>query len=456
MASYIMKNVSDNPNCNYYEFECDNEKVLEKINVKNVVMGSTAHVINPDELYCLNSSKEWVQQVNDNSVPKIIKGNIKNDTQKGFICVRMSGKPNARRADYDCDTYEVLKSIDIKEDNASMGSVAHIISDNSYYELNSLGKWEKLKKDSGSGGTSNYNDLLNKPRINDVELNGNLTSEDLKLATKSDLDTTKGDLSNLTSVVLGQGEDIASLDADKLDHVIIPVGGSELTQIEAKGILDNAINYESKFIELATNGDMPNKVVATAHIVNDGFGNTYLLVTDCMGSVKRYNKDTFESFAPISKDLTKQVIDIDTLTIDRQGDPMFTASVFRAFNKPEGTSDKGVVEVVAYNIETQVQVYTDMTNYKRWYRTVMGTDGRHSFGTWSLIGGSGSANEVLTFTGAVNATYDGSKAVTVNIPNGGGGVSDKFLITDTAQNASYICSLRAENGKVFIDYDEKL
>ena len=33
----------------------------------------------------------------------------------------------------------------------------------------------------------------------------------------------------------------------------------------------------------------------------------------------------------------------------------------------------------------------------------------------------GGSNQPLTFTGAVNATYDGSEAVTVNIPSGGGG-----------------------------------
>lgn len=34
---------------------------------------------------------------------------------------------------------------------------------------------------------------------------------------------------------------------------------------------------------------------------------------------------------------------------------------------------------------------------------------------------NGSSNQPLTFTGAVNATYDGSKAVSVEIPKGGGG-----------------------------------
>ena len=54
----------------------------------------------------------------------------------------------------------------------------------------------------GSGGTSNYNDLSNKPKINNVELNGNKTSSDLGLqpagnyALESDIPTKTSDLNN--------------------------------------------------------------------------------------------------------------------------------------------------------------------------------------------------------------------------------------------------------------------
>lgn len=39
-----------------------------------------------------------------------------------------------------------------------------------------------VKAHSGSGGTSNYNELSNKPKINGVELTGNKTSEDLGIS----------------------------------------------------------------------------------------------------------------------------------------------------------------------------------------------------------------------------------------------------------------------------------
>ena len=40
-----------------------------------------------------------------------------------------------------------------------------------------LGKWREVT--TGSGGSSNYNELENKPKINDIELSGNKTFEDL-------------------------------------------------------------------------------------------------------------------------------------------------------------------------------------------------------------------------------------------------------------------------------------
>lgn len=47
----------------------------------------------------------------------------------------------------------------------------------------------------GTGGTTNYNDLSNKPQINNVALSGNKTSSDLGLANASDIPTTLAELS---------------------------------------------------------------------------------------------------------------------------------------------------------------------------------------------------------------------------------------------------------------------
>ena len=48
------------------------------------------------------------------------------------------------------------------------------------------------KGSGGGGGTSDYTDLSNKPRINNVTLSGNKTADDLDLLDENDdLDTTQ-------------------------------------------------------------------------------------------------------------------------------------------------------------------------------------------------------------------------------------------------------------------------
>lgn len=54
----------------------------------------------------------------------------------------------------------------------------------------------------GGGGSTDYTDLSNKPKINNVELSGNKSSSDLGLASDTDLNTLSdnvGDLSSLTT-----------------------------------------------------------------------------------------------------------------------------------------------------------------------------------------------------------------------------------------------------------------
>ena len=42
-------------------------------------------------------------------------------------------------------------------------------------------KWNKVNSSSSSGGTTNYSDLSNKPKINGIDLVGNKSTVDLKL-----------------------------------------------------------------------------------------------------------------------------------------------------------------------------------------------------------------------------------------------------------------------------------
>lgn len=52
--------------------------------------------------------------------------------------------------------------------------------------------YQKVAKMNGSGGTSDYSDLTNKPQINSTELSGNKSSADLGLASATDMTTQQG------------------------------------------------------------------------------------------------------------------------------------------------------------------------------------------------------------------------------------------------------------------------
>ena len=61
--------------------------------------------------------------------------------------------------------------------------------DGTTYDKNPLSRVEYLLKElnTGGGGTDNYNELINKPKINGTELVGDKTSQDLGLAEWDDV-----------------------------------------------------------------------------------------------------------------------------------------------------------------------------------------------------------------------------------------------------------------------------
>lgn len=61
------------------------------------------------------------------------------------------------------------------------------------------------KFNKGSGGTTNYLQLINKPKINNVELNGNKTAQDLGLVTQSDLNGKVDDVQINGTSILSEG-----------------------------------------------------------------------------------------------------------------------------------------------------------------------------------------------------------------------------------------------------------
>lgn len=70
----------------------------------------------------------------------------------------------------------------------------------------------------------------------------------------------------------------------------------------------------------------------------------------------------------------------------------------------------------------------------------------------------GASNKPLTFTGAVSAVYDGTEAVSVNIPSGGGGSSaevwDILLNVTTEEDVVSVANTIPPNGHSFDEYTE--
>lgn len=64
------------------------------------------------------------------------------------------------------------------------GSVARLTNtDDTYYRISGENEWFKINVGGGGGGgTNDYNQLINKPTINDKTVQGNLTSDDIDVA----------------------------------------------------------------------------------------------------------------------------------------------------------------------------------------------------------------------------------------------------------------------------------
>ena len=60
--------------------------------------------------------------------------------------------------------------------------------------LKSDGTWNWISGGGGGGGTNDYNDLINKPKINGTELEGDVSSEDISVGVTYSVDPTSDTL----------------------------------------------------------------------------------------------------------------------------------------------------------------------------------------------------------------------------------------------------------------------
>ena len=104
-------------------------------------------------------------------------------------------------------------------------SKLYVYCDGTWYERKALGG-------GGGGGTSDYPDLTNKPKINNVELNGNKTSSDLGLqpagnyALESDIENLQEEdelLKRNLQTTTGSGEEVTLEKTAELDFVKPPL-----------------------------------------------------------------------------------------------------------------------------------------------------------------------------------------------------------------------------------------
>ena len=278
---------------------------------------------------------------------------------------KMGGSAGLQEAEFYC-----LNKDKKPIENVPNGSKLHIIDyietkvskDWIFDEENK--QWKEIIEVNVGGGenvVADYNQLTNKPSINDIILIGNKTTKDLKLPSL---------------------EDIQQLEDNKANYVYKVITTDKVSQTDAREILSDLGTYEGKLIEFLTNGENPSKAVATGRVFTDKTGNNFLITYNLNGTVTQWNKDTFENHFIESYNYTNQVTDLNSLTIDIQGKAPFIATVQNATNKPNNTSEIGNIFIFAYNEQNQMQIYRDMKSGKVYQRLITGMKDNHNFGKW--------------------------------------------------------------------------
>lgn len=119
----------------------------------------------------------------------------------------------------------------LNQDNVTAGNNITIDKTSTGITISSTG---------GTGGTSDYTQLTNKPQINGIELTGNKNGNDLGLANESEIEELGNELNQLAN-------DVTNLDTNKQDKL---VAGTNIT-------------IEGNVISATGGGEIPTNVVTT-------------------------------------------------------------------------------------------------------------------------------------------------------------------------------------------------
>ena len=161
------------------------------------------------------------------------------------------------------------KSVEIKDAKINGHNTIEIIEGKNI-KLEQKGNQLKISSIGGGGGsseggTSNYNDLSNKPKINNVELNGNKSLNDLGIqpsgnyALESEIPTKTSDLTNDSGFITGYTE-------------TDPTVPSHVKNITQKNITNwnNKSDFSGNYNDLTNKPTIPSEVTETT-VSNWGF-----------------------------------------------------------------------------------------------------------------------------------------------------------------------------------------
>ena len=95
----------------------------------------------------------------------------------GVYLTKIGNTYNIPIQTYECDNDTDKSGLDVT--HLDPGTRLHVIDSDKNYVLNNNKEWKEIS----SGGTSDYQQLSNKPKINNIELDGNKTTADLGITT---------------------------------------------------------------------------------------------------------------------------------------------------------------------------------------------------------------------------------------------------------------------------------
>ena len=132
-----------------------------------------------------------------------------------------------------------------------------------------------IKNAGGTGGTTDYEELTNKPQINSVELNGNKTLDELGVQAKGDY-ALKNEIPKNVSQL--------NNDAGYIDKEVDPTVPTWVKGITEENITswNNKSNFSGSYNDLTNKPTIPT---STSQLTNDSDFTTNAYVNGLIGSI---------------------------------------------------------------------------------------------------------------------------------------------------------------------------